>query len=141
MVLRPTRQTFLDIDASYDVHDGSGSFPERFRAFSARLGARDDAGNALSLETHYRRDETDYLSGEVDMAWLKPVYVSYKQRYHLGQSRTLENVASVEFRSQCWSVFFTYRDRLEDEEYYVTFSLTGVGNVGGFGGSLGEEAP
>ncbi|NIQ93610.1 MAG: hypothetical protein GWN87_04935, partial [Desulfuromonadales bacterium] len=106
----------LDVDAAYDVHDGTGSFAERFRAAAARVGARDGAGNALSLETRYRRGETDYLSGRLDTAWLRPFYASYQQRYHLGESRSLEKVASVEYRSQCWSLFFTYRDRLEDEE-------------------------
>ncbi len=93
----------------------------------------------MSLESRYRRGETDYLSGRLDTAWLRPFYASYQQRYHLGESRSLEKVASVEYRSQCWSLFFTYRDRLEDEEYFVTFSLSGVGNVAEFGGSLGQE--
>jgi len=139
LILRPTSRTYLDIDADYDVHDSSEAFTDRFRSFATRIGARDDSGNAVSLETRYQRDDTDYVAGSIDMAWLKPLYASYQQRYNLDESRSLEKVAMVEYRSQCWSLFLTYRDRLEDEEYFVTFSMSGVGNVLEFGGSLSDE--
>ncbi|MFO7982798.1 MAG: LPS assembly protein LptD [Desulfuromonadales bacterium] len=139
LILQPTSRTYLDIDADYDVHDSSSSFSDRFRSFATRVGARDDSGNAIAVETRYQRDNTDYVSGSIDLAWLKPLYARYEHRYNLSESRSLEKVAKVEYRSQCWSLFLSYRDRLEDEEYFVTFSMTGVGNVLEFGGSLSDD--
>jgi LPS-assembly protein len=76
------------------------------------------------------------------VAWLKPVYLGFQQRYDFNAGKSLERVLDIEYRAQCWSVLLTLRDRLEDKEYLVSFALGGLGRVAKFGGSLGgREEP
>lgn len=139
VIARPTRWSYLDLDARYDVNSTEGSFTNRFLTFNVRGAARDDSGNAISLDYRYRRDELEYVAGNLDLAWFKPFYVNYQHRYDLADRRDLENVLNLEYRDQCWSLFLTLRDRLDDQEYLLTFALTGLGKVAGFGGKFGEE--
>lgn len=134
MIFRPTRKTLLDIDARYDPHHSE----QHFTSFNALARHYDGNGNGINLEYRYSRDEVEYADAGIDLALLDPVYLNYRYRYDLSSNVELEKVLNLEYRSQCWSIFFTYRDRLEDKEYLVSFALTGLGKVAEFGGSLGE---
>lgn len=136
LVLRPHRWSYLDLETRYDV-EGEGDFLERFFLFNARAGLQDGGGNGLALEYRYQRDQSDYLTAAVDVAWLRPVFLNYQHRHDFTAGRTLENVLNLEYRAQCWSLFLTLRDRLENTEFLVSFGLTGLGRVGELGGSLG----
>ncbi len=138
LIVRPTRWSYLEIDARYDVNSIEDGFSNRFLVFNGRGGAHDGAGNAFSLDYRYRQEELEYVAANLDLALLKPFYVNYQQRYDLAGSRDLEKVLNLEYRAQCWSLYLTMRDRLEDREYLITFALAGLGRVAGFGGSLGR---
>lgn len=138
MIVRPTRRSYLDVDARYDVNSDTDGFFNRFLVFNARGAVNDQSGNSLLLDYRYSQDDLEYLSGQVDLSILKPVYLSYRHRYDLEEQTTLEQAVNLEYRAQCWSLYLTYRDRLEDTEYLVSFALTGLGRVAEFGGSLKE---
>lgn len=138
LIVRPTRWSYLDVDARYDVSSADDGLSNRFLVFNARGGGQDGAGNAFSLDYRYRREELEYIAANLDLARLKPFYVNYQHRFDLAGERDLEKVLSLEYRAQCWSLYLTVRDRLEDREYLLTFALTGLGKVAGFGGSLGR---
>jgi len=135
LVLRPTRASMLDVDARYDPN----SEQHRFTAFNAAGSYHDNRGNGVKIDYRYRQDEVDYASGELDLALLKPVYVNYLHRYDVASSRDLEKVLKLEYRSQCWSMYLTYRDRLDDTEYLFSFALSGLGRVARVGGTLDES--
>jgi len=139
LTARPTRWSFLDVDARYDVNSAEDGFSNRFLVFNARSGTWDGAGNALYLDYRFRQEDIEYVAANLDLAWLKPFYVNYQHRYDFAGDRDLEKVLNLEYRAQCWSLFLTLRDRLEDREYLITFSLTGLGKVAGFGGDLGRS--
>lgn len=141
LIVRPTRWSFLEIDARYDVNSTADVPINRFLVFNGRGGVQDGAGNTFSLDYRYRREELEYAAANLDLALLKPFYVNYQQRYDLAGRRDLEKVLNLEYRAQCWSLYLTARDRLEDREYLITFALTGLGRVAGFGGSLGRPKP
>ncbi len=140
MIFSPNRATSFDFDVSYDPYENSLS------VFNARSSLRGSAGNALSLDYRYTEDSNEYtedgneyITGQVELAWLAPVYLGYQHRYDFRDSVKLEEVFGVEYRAQCWSLFLTYRDRLEDKEYMLTFALSGIGNVLQMGGGLGSS--
>jgi len=136
MILRPTRNSMLDIDARFDPnHD-----KRDFTSFNAAASYHDGRGNGMQLDYRFREDEVDYLRGRLKLAVLKPVYVDYQHRYDVESGRTLEKLLNLEYRSQCWSIYLSYRDRLDDTEYLFTFALSGLGRIGGVGGSS-EEGP
>ncbi len=135
----PTRNTFFDLDGRYDFHSRS------LEAFNARSGLRDQGGNSLSVDYRYTRDETEYategteyVAGTASLALLAPFYFGYQHRYDIHDRVTLEKVFDLEYRSQCWSLFLTLRDRLDEQEYVLVFALSGLGNVLRMGGNLGS---
>lgn len=138
LLLRPTRYGYLDFDARYDFETQAGSGPG-FATLTADAGLADEKGNALSFGYRYLRDDLEYVDGRVSTSVLQPVFLGYQQRYDFRTATSLEKLLSVEYRAQCWSVLLTLRDRLEDTEFLVSFALSGIGNVGKFGGSLGSD--
>lgn len=134
LIVRPTRQTYVDIDTRYDVSSGDG-----FLTFSAETGLRDQKGNGLAFSYRYLKDEQEYLGARVELALLKPVYVDYEQRYSFDGGNSLEKVLNLEYRAQCWSFFLTYRDRQDNQEISFSFALTGLGRTSHLGSRLAES--
>ena len=139
LILRPAKHAYVDVDASYDF---SPEVQDLSR-LNVRGAVEDSRGNALSLEYRQDREDPDlgnikYVGGGVDTSILAPIYLKYQHRHDLIDNRTLEDVVDLEYRSQCWSVFLTYRDRLNDSEILFSFSLSGLGRFGGFGRSLSQ---
>ncbi|BCA80423.1 LPS assembly protein LptD [Desulfuromonas sp. AOP6] len=137
LILRPSRFAALDLDASYDFDSDQRDLVR----FNARGSIKDSKENALAIE--YRQAEEGdgsgeyrYLGGTLDTGMLAPIYVRYEHRRDLLEKQTLENLVDVEYRSQCWSLFLTYRDRLDDSEIMLSFSLSGLGRFGGFSRGL-----
>jgi LPS-assembly protein len=137
MIARPNDSSYLDFDARFDPNRDVNEFT----MFNATGGIQDADGNALKLDYRYTRDSNHYLSGEIELAWLDPVYLRYLQRYDFREQANLEQVIDLEYRAQCWNLSLVYRDRLEDSEYLVTFALTGIGQLARFGGNLNTPAP
>ena len=108
-------------------------------AASVRSSVGDAAENRLQLEYRYQENEQDYLDGRIETSLLKPVYVTLQERYDFNDQTNLEQVVMFEYRAQCWSLFLTYRDRLNDKEYLVSFALGGLGKVNKVGGSLASD--
>jgi LPS-assembly protein len=136
LILRPTTWSLLDVDGRYDL------FGDRhgWSSLGVLAGVHDGRGNSLDLDYRFQDQLTEYLQGRIATSWLKPIYLSYLQRHAVDGSRTLEKFLELEYRAQCWSLFLSFRDRLEDQEYLVSFALTGLGRVAQFGGKLGTSA-
>lgn len=130
LIVRPTRHSYFDVDSRLAIEGGG------LRTFHTEGGVEDGRGNALALRYRYRRDELEYVGANLDLAWLKPVYVNYEQRYALEDSVTLENVVNLEYRAQCWSLYLSWRDRRDEQEFTIGFALTGIGRTSGFGSRL-----
>jgi len=128
LIVRPTRLSFLDLDARYDFHSPEPG-AHRLMEFDARVGYDEEGGNRLAMEYFYRGDGPEYLGLDLDTALLQPFYLNYQQRYALDGSKSLESLVRVEYRAQCWSLYFTFRDRPGEQEYLLTFALSGVGRV------------
>lgn len=135
LVLRPNSWSLLDFDGRYDFTSSDRGWSQL--GLLARV--HDQRGNALDLDYRFQEGTAEYLQGRLATSLLKPVYLSYLQRHAIDGSRTLEKLLELEYRAQCWSIFLSLRDRLEDQEYLVTFALTGLGRVAKFGGTLGDS--
>lgn len=121
LILRPTRQSYIDIDSRYDI-----SGPNNFLTFHADTGLKDQKGNSLSLRYSYALDSQEYLATTLGLALLKPLYLSFSNRYSLQGGVDLEQVLNLEYRAQCWSVYLTYRNRPSDQEVMLNFALAGL---------------
>jgi len=138
----PTRKIALELDSLIPVYGKSG-----FRNLRAAASARDDFGNAVRVNYTYKDDTygnaaTDYINFQLDTSVLKPVYLRFQERYDFRENRELEKLVGLEYRSKCWSILLTYRDRYRDDaskdhEVMLSFVLAGLGMNKGFGGGYG----
>lgn len=140
LILRPSRYATLDLDASYDFDSDQRDLVR----FNARGTIKDQRENALSIEYRQAKEdagsaELEYLGGTLATGLLAPVHLRYEHRRDLLEGQTLENMVDAEYRSQCWSLFLTYRDRLDESEIMLSFSMSGLGRFGGFSRDL--ESP
>lgn len=134
LTLLPTDWSKLRIDTTFAIDQGEWS------KVAAEVEIYDQQENALSVNYRNDRDEDiDYVSLKLDVAFLKPFYVSYEKRYDFAESEQLEDVLGVEYRQQCWSVLMTFRENDTDRSLLLSFTMKGIGPVGGFSGSLKDR--
>jgi LPS-assembly protein len=133
LILRPFSAWKIDLDSAYNPHEN------KLEEFNARTTFNAAPERSISLEYRYNRDTSEYMAAKVELDLLKPVYLIYEKRHDIMDSERLENVVHLEYRAQCWSLFVSYRDRLDDHEVMLGFALTGAGHVARIGGSLGLE--
>ncbi len=138
--LKPTTKTYVNLDNRIKVHDDL-----EFTRFAAGVGWSGERGNQVSASYTYRDNllasnlSSEYLTVSFKTSILDPLHLSFSDRYDLTSNTELEKVIDLEYRSQCWSIFFTFRDKLDEEEFFVTFALAGIGRIFGFGGGLGTD--
>ena len=126
--LDPVEWLSLSSDSTLDTDQG------HWDKFAAEIRLDDAAENSLSARYRYDRDEAiEYAAATLSVAYLKPVYLKYQQRYDLTADFDLEQAIAVEYRHQCWGVTLTMRDQEDDRSFMLSFSLSGLGSVGGGG--------
>ncbi len=133
MILRPNAESLLDLDFRYDPDAAR----QRLSTFNLLGRYRDGRGNGISAEYRYARNLVEYVDATLEVSLFRPVYLDYRHRFDLRDTKRLENTLELEYRSQCWSLFLTLQDREGDRSVMVTFELAGLGRVGSLGGSLG----
>ncbi len=85
-----------------------------------------------------RRTDLDYGEINLGLSFLQPIYLTYQQRYDFFTDDRLEERVGIEYRRQCWSLLLTLRERTDGERsLMLTFSMLGLGSVGGFSSGLG----
>ena len=133
LILQPTAGSRLAADLTIDARSG-----EQIRLLSEGE-IRDRAGNRLALRYNVEREVgLEYAAVNLGLAVLRPLYFDYEQRYDLYNNDQLEQRLGTEYRHQCWSVRLDLRERTDGERSFMaTFSLLGIGSVGGLGGNLG----
>ncbi len=132
MTLLPTAWLSLQTDTTLDVESGD------WTKIAVAGKIEDQQENSLRVEYRYDSAEAiDYGRVDLSVAFLKPVYLNYQQRYEFSTDEQLEQVIGIEYRQQCWSAQLSYREYEDDRAVMLTFTMRGIGSVGGIGGSLG----
>lgn len=136
MILKPMEGLTLDTDTTFDVDQGEWS------DISVDLDVGEKDGNQLSVDYRYDRDaDTKYGAINLSVDFLKPVYLNYQQRYDFIDDNELEQIVAIEYRQQCWSAMLSFSERdddgVRDRSMMLTFTMRGIGSVGGVSGSLG----
>ena len=113
----------LRADTSYGLEAGE----RRWSSIVSGIQLKDRRRDALSIDYYFRDGEVaNYLSGRLFTPVTDKIFLGYEARYAVDGREFLENRVDLEYRGQCWSVIFTYRDRLDDQSYLVNFSLAGL---------------
>lgn len=119
----PVKQLSFSTDSRFN--------PYRFNFSTATIDAdvTDDKGNLAGVGYHFSRDQVEYLVGKVGVALVKPFVFNYTGRYSFDRGDFLESSYAIEYKAQCWSLTFSYRDRPDNREFLISFTLAGVGAV------------
>ena len=101
----------------------------------------DQSENYLRISYNIDRPkDLDYGEIDLGLGFLRPIYLTYQQRYDFHNHERLEQRVGIEYRRQCWSVMLTLRERVDGERsFMITFNMLGIGSVGGFSGGLGTN--
>lgn len=120
----PVKELFIWLDSRYN--------PNRGRVSSTALAAdyRDLRDNAVGISYFSAHDRFSYLEGRLATSLLQPVTTEYRARYSFDRPGFLESYYSLEYRHQCWGIAVSYRDRPDNREVMVSFSLGGLGSLG-----------
>lgn len=120
----PVKLLSISTDSRYN--------PYRTRFSTAALGFELDGGkgNLAGLSYRFARDQVEYMEGKVALSLVKPFNFNYTSRYSFDRGGFLESYYSLEYKRQCWSVALSYRDRQDNREIAVSFTLAGVGAIG-----------
>lgn len=155
VILRPMEAVEVSARALYDVYERA------LDKYDITAGYGDAYGNALSLNYRFRNTPPGSLSVPspaqpsaasaatsaavldssrryAEVYWrlrlADPVALSYRNRYSFDAGKSLETDYGAEYMHQCWGVKIEYRDLLEEQLVMLTFSLKGLGEVGGIKG-------
>lgn len=132
--LRLLPADWLSVDSDSVFNTDRGQWDQ----FSFEVAVADGAENSLSARYRYDRDEgIDYAAAGLSVSYLKPVYLYFEQRYDFTGDNELEQSLAIEYRHQCWSVKLSLRDQDDDRSAMLSFSLSGLGSVGGDGATPG----
>jgi LPS-assembly protein len=113
----------LHSDASYGLETGK----HRWNSVVSGIQLKDRRRDELSIDYYYQdNDVANYLSGKLFTPLTDQISLANEVRYSVESREFLEHRAALEYRGQCWSVIFTYRDRLEDQQFLVNFTLAGL---------------
>jgi LPS-assembly protein len=132
------RLTDLRLEADFTPLNELALFTDsRYNPYRSRLSTvatgfdlKDGRGDTTGLAYRFSREEVEYLEGKVGVSLVKPYVFNYTGRYSFDRGGFLESYYALEYRHQCWSVIFTYRDRSDDRSFIVNVSLGGIGSIG-----------
>jgi LPS-assembly protein len=127
--INPYKYLVFMTRAAYDVNETT------WAQINQDIALSDARGDSLSLVYRYTKDSIDSigLTGKVRVTDAVDVFAGFRRDDF--SNATLEKTVGVEFRHQCWSVLVSYSDLVDDRQFMVLFSLSGLGRVGGFSAS------
>lgn len=114
----------LNMDAGYSLYD------RRIDSTAAGIDFDDRQGNTLGTGYRMIRNDVKYLEGRMSTRLLKPVTLSYANRYSFDRGGFLESVYSAEYRHKCWSFLLALHDRPGNRTVTFNFNLTGFSGGG-----------
>ncbi len=117
---------------SLSIETDSRFSPYHAEVTNSTLSAtlHDLQGNETGIAYSRISGSLDYLEGKLSLNLVKPVVLQYTGRYSFDRRDFLEEFYAIEYRHQCWSVNLSYRDRRDNKEFLVNFSLAGIGGLG-----------
>jgi LPS-assembly protein len=122
--LTPFKEMTVSMDSRYNAYQ------QRFSTLSLLADYDDKAGNQAGIGYQMAYHDVEYLEGRLGVALVKPFVFNYTTRYSFDRKGILESRYALEYKRQCWSVIFSYRDRPDNREFMVSFALAGIGAVG-----------
>lgn len=129
-VLTPVQRLSVALDTRYNTTDS------RFSTANVAVELKGEGRDKAKLGYRHSRGEIDYVEGGFTFPITKDVTADLLGRYSADSGEFLESRYAVEYRRQCWSVIFTYSDRVGsrnvpgEQQVSINFTLAGLGSLG-----------
>ena len=124
LILRPLRTLTLSSSGHFDVYH------TRFSDLVSTLSLSDKRGDHLTVTHSMDRDvNSRYIQGDLRFKIIKPIALTFSQRYSLADERSLETTYGFFYDHQCWGFDLTYSENLSEKLMLLQFSLKGIGNI------------
>jgi lipopolysaccharide assembly outer membrane protein LptD (OstA) len=133
IIIDPSERFTFTAKGRYDVYDGL------MEDYDTSVALRDRRGDRLDVKYRFIKDSTEFLDVAAGIKVATPINLSYRNRFSLDGSKSIETVYGLEYTHQCWNARFTYTRQLDENIVLLTFDLLGIGNVGSFGSAFGGE--
>ena len=95
------------------------------------LNISDARGNSASVNYRYTRDLLEEINLFLKAVLTKTLDVSYELKRNQFDGKSLRNTIGFNYHRQCWSIGLNYADDDNDQTFMLSFSLNGLGSVGG----------
>jgi len=125
-ILKPTFNSTITGKILYNVYDNWAT------NYDINLDLNDSRGDVLSVSHRFVRDSTNFIEGSLNVHINRLFDLSYTERYSLDERKAIESTFVGHYHHQCWGAELTYSNTLEENIVYISFSLKGIGNIGGF---------
>jgi len=126
VILKPTFNSKLTGKMFYNVYNNW------ITNYDINLEVSDSRGDALTVSNRFVRDSTNFVEGSLKVHINSAFDVSYLERYSVDEMKAIESTFVGSYHHQCWGAELTFSNTLEENIVYISFSLKGIGNVGGF---------
>jgi LPS-assembly protein len=108
-----------------DPNDGE------WKTINHDLAVSDRRGDAAIIEYRYTQDLFEQLNLNLIGNVTNDIYLRYLQRRNLLDHQDLEKTYILGYHKQCWSIELGYASLYNDTRFMVSFSLYGLGKMGG----------
>ena len=102
------------------------------------VSLNDKRGDLATIGYHYTQDTLEEINLSLKAKVNREVDVLYALRNNLLDKKTLESTIGIEYRQQCWSALLSYSELNNDRRIMLTFTLLGLGKVGGLQAQPGQ---
>ncbi len=133
IIIDPSERFTFTAKGSYDVYDGV------MEDYDTSVALRDRRGDRVDVSYRFIKDENEFLDFSAGVKVVKSLGLSYRNRFSLDASKSIETVYGLEYAHQCWNARFTYTRQLDENIVLLTIDLLGIGNVGGFSSAFGGK--
>lgn len=102
------------------------------RISSSATGAEfnDRRGNSARISYRMVDQQVDYLETGITLSLTDPFHLGATSRYSFEKKGVLENLFTVEYRHQCWSIIVGYQERPDNRTWSFSFNLAGLFGFG-----------
>ncbi len=116
---------------AFSVRNRLNANSGRWEKANYDLNLSDARGDSASVGYRYTRDLLEEINLSLKAVLTTTLDVSYELKRNQFDKKYLRNTLGFNYHRQCWSIGLSYADDANDRTFMLSFSLNGLGSVGG----------
>lgn len=137
LILTPDDRVYFKSKGEYNVYSNQVS------NYDLSMILEDQRGDKLDVGYSYNRNVANYLDLDINLNIFKGFDFFHSSRFSFlnDESKTLETTYGIDYRRQCWGIRLSRVERPDEQVYFATINLLGLGEIGSVSASFdnGED--